>query len=146
MHPASGLQRSVLVAVLLSATLFSEVSIAQGASEASRAFSSASIAAPARLVEGSVEMLRGVGQFSVTSVKTVGEVSVLGLQAASTGVGASIEVSAKAIEGSMVAVGTVVVVAGSATGTLISAAGRALMFIPNEVGVSLLHHSRSRDD
>ena len=81
----------------------------------------------------------------MTGVKTIGNVSVIGLRGLANGAEASVQVSSKAIEGSAIGVGVVLQATVSATGTLLIAGGRALMFVPNEIGKSLLHHSRARD-
>jgi hypothetical protein len=118
---------------------------AESLSDASRASIDASVAIPVTLVRGSVQLFRDAGQFSVTSVKTVGDVSVIALRGLADGAEATVRISGKVIEGSAIAAGVVVQATVSATGVLLVAAGKALMFIPNEVGRSLLHHSRSRE-
>lgn len=117
---------------------------ADAASEASRASLNASLAIPAVAVSGSVHMFRDGGQLSVTGVKTVGKMSVVSLRNLVGGVEGSVEVSTQVLEGTALAAGALVYATASTTGVLLSAAGRALMFVPNEVGMSLMHHSRAR--
>ena len=105
----------------------------------------ASVAVPVTLVAGTSQFFRDAGQLSVTSVKTAGNVSVIAFRGLANGAEASVEVSSRAIEGSTIGVGVVLQSTVSATGTLLVGAGKALMFVPNEVGKSLLHHSRARD-
>ncbi len=118
---------------------------AGGLSDASRASIDASIAIPVTLVRGSMQLFKDAGQFSVTGIKTVGNVSTIALRGVASGVEASVQISAKALEGSAIAAGVVVQAVLSGAGILLVAAGKALMFLPNEIGQSLLHHSRARD-
>ena len=118
---------------------------ADSVTNASRASIDASIAVPVTLVAGTAQFFRDAGQLSVTGVKTVGNVSVITLRGLANGTEASVQVSSKAIEGSAVGVGVVLQATVSATGVMLVSAGKALMFVPNEVGKSLLHHSRARD-
>lgn len=117
---------------------------ASSPSEASRASLNASVAIPVALVQGSTQMFRDAGRFSVTGVKTAGNVSTLTLRNLADGAEASVQFSARAIEGSAIGAGVVLQASVSATGTLLVSAGKAVMFIPNEVGQALLHHSRAR--
>lgn len=118
---------------------------ANSITDASRASIDASIAIPVTLIHGTSQFFRDAGQLSVTGVKTVGNVSVIALRGVANGAEASVQVSSKVIEGSAIGVGVVLQTTVSATGVLLMAAGNALMFVPNEVGKSLLHHSRARD-
>ena len=97
------------------------------------------------LINGTAHFFKDAGQLSVTGVKTVGHVSVITLRGLAGGAEASVQVSSKAIEGSAIGIGVVLQSTVSATGVLLVSAGKALMFVPNEVGKSLLHHSRARD-
>ncbi|MBL8510970.1 MAG: hypothetical protein JNM52_04925 [Betaproteobacteria bacterium] len=141
----------LLTAALLQAglTAFSLVGTttvaANSLSEASRASINASLAIPVTLVSGTAQVLKDAGQLSVTGIKTVGQVSTVTLRALGKGVEASVQISSKALEGLSVGVGTVLVATVFATGVLLVAAGKAVMFIPNEVGRGLLHHSRARE-
>ena len=132
----------VVVTVLLG---FGVAAQANSITDASRASINASIAIPVTLVDGSAQMFKDAGQLSVTGVKTVGNVSVITLRGVASGAEASVQISSKAIEGSAIGVGVVLHATVSATGVLLVSAGKALMFLPNEMGKSLLHHSRARD-
>jgi hypothetical protein len=136
--------RCALAGIILAATL-SIGAVATSPSEASRASINVSIAIPVTLVNGTANLFRDAGQFSVTGVKTAGQVSTIALRGLASGVEGSVQVSSKAIEGSALAVGSVLHGSVSATGTLLISAGKALMFVPNEVGLALMHHSRARD-
>ena len=116
---------------------------ANSVTDPSRASINASIAIPVALVDGSAQLFKDGGQLSVTAVKTVGNVSVITLRGLAGGAEASVQISSKVIEGSTVGVGSVLQATVSATGVLLVAAGKALMFVPNEMGKSLLHHSRA---
>ena len=118
---------------------------ANSVTDPSRASIDASIAIPVTLINGTAQFFKDAGQLSVTGVKTVGNVSVITMRGLAGGAEASVQVSSQAIKGSAVGVGVVLQSTVSATGVLLVAAGKALMFVPNEVGKSLLHHSRARD-
>jgi hypothetical protein len=139
-------RRNVLAAISLVAALFATTSLqANSVTDPSRASINASIAIPVTLVDGSAQMFRDGGQLSVTGIKTVGNVSVITLRGLAGGAEASVQVSSKAIEGSKIGVGVALQATVSATGVLLVAAGKALMFVPNEMGRSLLHHSYARE-
>lgn len=138
--------RTALGGVVVAASLgFGTAAQANSITNASQASINASIAIPVTLVDGSAQMFKDAGQLSVTGVKTVGNVSVITLRGIAGGAEASVQMSSKAIEGSAIAVGLMLQATVSATGVLLVAGGKALMFIPNEMGKSLLHHSRARD-
>ena len=118
---------------------------ANSTTDPSRASINASIAIPVTLIAGTSQFFKDAGRLSVTGVKTAGDVSVITFRGLANGAEASVQVSSKVIEGSAVGVGVVLQATVSATGTLLVSAGKALMFIPNEMGKSLLHHSRARD-
>ena len=139
----TSLNRCVLAAVL--AVSFTASANANSVTDPSRASIDASIAIPVTLINGSAQFFKDAGQLSVTGVKTVGNVSVISLRGLAGGAEASVQVSSKAIEGSAIGIGVVLQATVSATGVLLISAGKALMFVPNEVGKSLLHHSRARD-
>jgi hypothetical protein len=134
--------RGYAVAVMLA---FSVDANANSMVDPSSASIDASVAIPVTLVAGTSQFFRDAGQLSLTSVKTAGKVSVIAFRGLANGAEASVEVSSRAIEGSAIGVGVVLQSTVSATGTLLVGAGKALMFVPNEVGKSLLHHSRARD-
>ncbi|MBP6898838.1 MAG: hypothetical protein KBC73_02055 [Burkholderiaceae bacterium] len=90
-----------------------------------------SVTAPALLL-GS-----GVG-LSVVAVEASADGTVWVLERASDGARTSLRLSGKAL----VASGTAVEVVVLGTGRVIAAAGRALLFMPNESAVALLHHEQ----
>ena len=116
---------------------------ANSVTDPSRASINASIGIPVALVDGSAQLFKDGGQLLITGVKTAGNVSVITLRGLAGGAEASVQVSSKLIEGSAIGVGSALQTTVSATGVLLVAAGKALMFVPNEMGKSLLHHSRA---
>lgn len=143
---ASKLIRAGLHACALAASLTLAITAhANSTTDASRASINASMAIPATLIAGTAQFFKDAGQLSVTAVKTAGNVSTITLRGLASGAEVSVQVSSKAIEGSAIAAGVVMEVTVSVTGTLLIASGKALMFVPNEMGKSLLHHSRARE-
>ena len=134
------------LAALLTCALSAQVSNAANAiTDASSASINTSMAIPLTLITGSAQFFKDAGQLSVTGVKTVGNVSVITMRGLANGTEASVQVSSKAIQGASIGVGVVLQTTVSATGVLLMVAGKALMFVPNDMGKSLLHHSRARD-
>lgn len=133
----------VVLYLLLSWMIAASGAQANSVTDPSRASINASIGIPVALVDGSAQLFRDGGQLSVTAVKTIGNVSVITLRGLAGGAEASVQVSSKVIEGSAIGVGSALQATVSATGVLLVAAGRALLFVPNELGKSLLHHSRA---
>ena len=133
-------------AVAMTVTLMLAASAhANGIADSSRASINASVALPVMLVGGTSQFFRDAGQLSVTLVKITGNISTITLRGLASGADASVQVSGKVIEGSAIAAGAILQTSLSATGTLLIASGKVLMFIPNETGLALLHHSRARD-
>ena len=138
--------RRLLAGFVIGLLVHAGIALAQSPSDASRASLNASVGIPVALVAGSAQMFRDGGQLSVTGIRTSGKVATIALRGLANGADASVEVSSKAIDASAVAVGSVLQASVSAAGVLLVSAGKALMFIPNEAGLALLHHSRARDD
>lgn len=103
----------------------------------------ASIALPVYAVYGSAQMVRDSGQFSVGAVKIVGDVAVVGMKSVGSGAEVSVQLTSGALKDTGLLVGSVLEGSVTATGLVLVSAGKAVMFIPNEVGQSLLHHSRA---
>ena len=134
--------RALALAGMLAGTINAQ---ANSLTDPSRASIDASVAIPVALINGTAQFFKDAGQLSVTGVKTTGNVSVIAFRGLADGAEASVQISSKAIEGSAIAAGVVLQTTVSATGVLLIAAGKALMFVPNEAGNALLHHSRARD-
>lgn len=112
------------------------------AAQANQNSSEMSIQGSGMVLVGSMSALAGSGVLVVASVKGVADGVVVVVKGASNGVEASIKLSGKAAEGLSVATGTVVSVVAISTGHMLVLSGKVLAFIPNEIGKSLLHHSR----
>lgn len=110
----------------------------QSASEASLVIPAAS----GIVVLGSMSMLAASGEVIDKSVEVVGDGAIVVLKGASEGAAASVKLSAQAAKGLSVAAGTVVNVVAISTGHVLVASGKAIAFIPNEIGMSLLHQSK----
>ena len=78
----------------------------------------------------------------VASVQVAAAGTVWVLTQASTGASVALTLSAAGAEALSVTAGTAVVVTALSTGWILSAAGKALCFIPNEIGASLLYNER----
>jgi hypothetical protein len=94
------------------------------------------------IVMGGASMIAGSGMLVVESVTAVGEGSVVVLKGASDGVTTSVRVSAELGRQLSTAVGGSVQVVATSTGNLLVMSGKAIAFIPNEIGLALLHHSQ----
>ena len=91
---------------------------------------------------GSMSMLAGSGEVVVTGLEKVADGSVLALKGASNAGAASIKLSGEAARGLSLATGTVLNVVAVSTGHALLLSGKIIAYIPNEIGKSLLHHSR----
>lgn len=91
-----------------------------------------SVAAPVMLLSGGVVL-------TVVAVEASAAGTVWVLERASDGARASVTFSARAGEALLLGTGTAVAVGVLSTGWVLSAAGRAIAFVPNEIGASLLH-------
>ena len=78
----------------------------------------------------------------LASVHATANGTAYGLRRASDGAQASIEVVGHASGAASVAAGTIVTVSAVGAGTVLSVAGEVIAFIPNAVGVALLHNER----
>ncbi len=112
-----------------SSTALSDMSV--GASRALGA--SGVVVAGSALVAGSVV---------VVGVSAVAGSTVLVVKGASDAAATSVQVSAELARQLGVAVGTAVTVVACSTGQVLIVSGRILAFIPNEIGVALVHSSR----
>lgn len=134
-----------LLGLLLAATL----AVAPMAAHAHRDGSEASVlsalslgvplaisAAPAAAV------LSAGATLTVASVQVAAAGTVWVLTQASTGASVVLTLSAAGAEAVSVTAGTAVVVTALSTGWILSAAGKALCFVPNEIGHSLIHNER----
>ena len=107
-------------------------------SNASRELSVAS----GQVVQGSLAMVQGSGMVIVDSIAVAGEGSVVVLKASATGATASVRVTADVAGHLSNAVGQSVQVVAVSTGNLLVMSGKAVAFIPNEIGLALLHQNK----
>lgn len=113
----------------------------QGSSALSNA-SSLIAEGSATVVYGSLSAVAASGTIIVESVQVAGDASMIVLAGASDAASATLRLSGKAIEGASLVAGASVVVMAVSTGYVLVAAGQVIAFVPNEIGRSLLHHSR----
>ncbi len=130
---------------ILSICLFCAISAGASANGGPSDISSASEGlgqASGVILLGSMSMVIGSGAVVVASVEAVGDGIVVVLKGASDAGKASVRLTGKAAQGLSVAAGTVVEVVAVSTGHVLVLSGKAIAYIPNEIGKSLLHHSR----
>ncbi len=145
-QPSSGKRasRSVLLASLLclafaaNAAQAADGCVSCAASNASGKLPEAS----GMIVLGGASMVAGSGMLVIESVTAAGEGSVVVLKGASDGVAASVRVSAELGRQLSTAVGSSVQVVAASTGNLLVMSGKAIAFIPNEIGLALLHQTK----
>jgi len=94
-----------------------------------------SVAAP-------VAVLSAGAALTVVSVEATSTGAVWVLERAADGTRASVRLVGRGVAGASVAAGTVVVATALSTGWVLSAAGEAIAFIPNELGRALLYNER----
>ncbi|QSI76909.1 hypothetical protein [Niveibacterium microcysteis] len=133
------LQGGILVALIAGAT---PAFAARDASQASAQSSAAVSSAVGAVVGGSAEALSAGGELSVVVIERGSEATVLVLKQLGSGVEVSVKLAGQAAGGLSVAVGTTVQVMTEAAGYVLTSAGKAIAFVPNEVGNSLLQHTR----
>ncbi|WP_374509144.1 hypothetical protein [Niveibacterium sp.] len=133
------LQSGFLVAAIFSAA---PALAAREASQASAQSSAAVSSAIAAVVGGTAEALSAGGELSVVAVEHGSEATVLVLRQIGSGLEVSVKLAGQAAGGLSVAVGTRVQVLTEAAGYVLTSAGKAIAFVPNEVGNTLLHHTR----
>ena len=78
----------------------------------------------------------------VKAVEVTAHATVYVLERVSDGAVASVQIVGKGAGVASVAVGTMVTVSAIGPGVVLSTAGQVIAFIPNEVGVALLHNER----
>jgi hypothetical protein len=120
--------------VALPAAAHQTSNVSQG-SELSLLPVAVSVAAP-------VALLSAGAVFTVVAVQASALGTVWVLERGSDGVQASIHFTGDVVGASATLVGTAVVATVFSAGCVLSAAGRAIAFIPNEVGKSLLYNER----
>jgi hypothetical protein len=94
------------------------------------------------VVDGSLMVAAGAGSMVVQSVTAAGEGSVVVLKGVANGVEVSVRVTADVAKGLSNAVGASVQVVAMSTGNMLVMSGKAIAFIPNEIGLALLHQNK----
>jgi hypothetical protein len=95
------------------------------------------------VVGGSILTVAAAGSVVVASVKTVGDGLEIVLENVADASRATVRLSSKVAGGVSVALGATLEVVTASTGYVLVMSGKALAFIPNEAGKTLLHHSRA---
>jgi hypothetical protein len=134
---------------LLGLVLASSVAFAPVAAQAHRdgseasALSALSLGVPLAISAAPAASVLVAGAvLTVASVQVAAAGTVWVLTQASTGASVVLTLSAAGAEAASTAVGTAVVVTALSTGWILSAAGKALCFVPNEIGNSLIYNER----
>jgi hypothetical protein len=139
--------KKVLLLTLMAAGLWSGAAQAGNDDCLSCGVSNASLAIPAAsgiVVGGSLSVVAASGIVIVKGVETVGDSVVVVFKGASDAATASVRLTGQAARGASLVVGSAVEVVAVSTGSLLVASGKAIAFIPNEIGLALLHQSRVR--
>lgn len=140
------MNRKWIVIALLSVNLLCPSAYAAGGSEtASEASAALSLVTASMVVEGAPYIPKA-GEWLVEGVSHVGGDLVLGLKnvsaRASDAASATLKVSETAVGKASVGVGQSVQITATAAGMAVSLAGAVIAYIPNELGQSLVHHSK----
>ncbi|MCW5605354.1 MAG: hypothetical protein KIT18_12505 [Burkholderiales bacterium] len=133
--------QSLHVVCLLAALCTAVPAAADSTARASQDSATISAASGA-VVAGSLDFVAGGGELLVTSIEAVGDSMIIGLYGVSDATTVSLQLSGEVAGTASLAVGAAIQVSAEATGYALRTAGRLIAFIPNEVGYSLLHHSR----
>jgi hypothetical protein len=146
----SSSHRKQFVATIALFAVMSMGAQARGISEASAQMSEASAASvtmtASAIVTGSLAVFQASGNAVVASVQTVGEGSVVVLTGASEVGSAVIRIAGKTAEQTGLLVGGVVMISAVTTGYVLRSAGQIVAFVPDTVGMALLHSARVAGD
>ena len=133
--------RCRIAAVALAASLALATTGVRAQSTASEA-SALSTLPIAVSVAAPVAILSTGAALTVVAVEATSTGTVWVLERASDGARASIQLVGRGIAGASIAAGTVVVATALSTGWVLSAAGEVIAFVPNEIGRALLYNER----
>jgi len=133
--------RCRIAAVALAASLALATTGVRAQSTASEA-SALSTLPIAVSVAAPVAILSTGAALTVVAVEATSTGVVWVLERTADGVRASVQLVGRAAGDASVAVGTVVVATAVSTGWVLAAAGEAIAFIPNELGRALLYNER----
>ncbi len=95
---------------------------------------------------GTMSALEGSGRIIVDSIEASAETTTLVLKRVADGASqastVTLKLSGKALEKTALVVGAGLEISVVSTGYILISAGKALAFIPNQLGQSLLHHEK----
>ncbi len=114
---------------------------AMGQSDSTRASSQLSMAS-GLVVLGSVSVLAASGELIVTGVEQSARGVSVVVRDAGNASGQSVTLLVDGAAASAVAAGQLVQASATGVGYVLVASGKAIAFIPNEIGQSLIHQSR----
>jgi len=129
-------------AVALAASLALASTGVRAQSDASAAASALSTLPIAVSVAAPVAILSTGAALTVVAVEATSTGVVWVLERSADGVRASVRIVGRGVADASIAVGTVVVATVVSTGWVLAAAGQAIAFIPNELGRALLYNER----
>ncbi|MFO1432096.1 MAG: hypothetical protein U1F76_18460 [Candidatus Competibacteraceae bacterium] len=129
------------ISTLLTGLSFPIAILADNLSQAPSAASQTSIEGSALIVQGSIDVIATSRDLVIKSIQTVGDSIVLVLQGASEVGTVTLQLSGNAAGYTSLVAGTTLQVVTESTGYLLTQAGKAIAFIPNQVGRSMIYHS-----
>lgn len=125
------------------AALLTGLAPAQAHSENSGDGSGISLFASVIVAYGSILVADASGAVVVESVTRVADGVQVVLKGVGEGSKATLEFSGKFAEGFSIAAGTSGMLVATSAGHALVISGKVIAFIPNQIGKSLLHHSRA---
>jgi hypothetical protein len=135
--------KTLLVLTALSLALAGATAVTQAQPRGGLSdLSAMSILPVAVSVVAPVALLSAGAVLTVVAVEASSAGTVWVLERASDGARASVTLSGAALAGASMLVGGVVMLTAFSAGVVLSAAGKALCYVPNEIGKSLLHNER----
>ena len=134
--------KQFVLAASLICSLVAAPAFAQNASQASTHASRDLSLLTGSVVVGTLSVVAAGSVVTVQAVEQVGESVVVILKGASDAATASVKVAANSVGGVSLFVGQTIQVVAEASGQALYASGKLIAFIPNELGRSLVHHSR----
>lgn len=98
------------------------------------------------VVVGTVSVFASAAALTVVALEKTGESAgqsiVVVLKGTSDAAGVSVKIAASAVGTASLAVGSTIRVVAEASGYALYSAGKLIAFIPNEIGKTLVHHSK----
>jgi hypothetical protein len=138
------LSRFALTITLALALCGSAAARGSSPSQASGAASAASVLSGAVTAGAIGEVAQGSGRLVVIGLESAGNSTAMVLRDASGAAAGSARIVVDAVAAAGVAIGSMVEVAAESTGHVLLASGKAIAFIPNEIGMSLLGSATTR--